>query len=201
MTKLKYFFEKDITVAIEQQLFEGKDIRLGPIDFEVDPAVESGWTHDLRYLRAIGRELARPLSQAMLKKKYEGIEKSMEERSLIYYTIRHKQDGGLLGFIRLDWIEWTHGAATLKMGIGEANQRSKGYGSQALNLFLHIAFVELNLYRLGAQVGTDNPGALRFFERFGFVEEVRRRKALLRDGQTYDLIMLGLLRDEWNPGE
>ena len=184
-------------MAIEQQLFEGETIRLGPIDFDKDPEVESRWTHDLGYLRMLGRELARPLSQAQLKKKYESIEKGMEEHNLIYYTIRRKEDNHLLGFIRLDWIEWTHGAASLKMGIGDAQERGKGYGSQALRLFLRFAFDELNLYRLTAMVGEDNQQAVAFFQKFGFVEEVRRRKALLRDGQTYDLLMLGLLKDEW----
>ncbi len=184
-------------MAIEQQLFEGKTIRLGPIDFDKDPEVESRWTHDLSYQRMLGRELARPLSQAQLKKRYEAIEKGMEEHNLIYYTIRRKEDNGLLGFIRLDWIEWNHGAAALKIGIGDAQERGKGYGSQALGMFLRFAFDELNLYRLSATVGEDNPGAIAFFQKYGFVEEVRRRKALLRDGQTYDLLMLGLLKDEW----
>lgn len=185
-------------MAIEQQLFEGETIRLGPIDFDKDPEVESRWTHDLSYLRMLGRELARPLSPAQQKKKYEAIEKGMEERNLIYYTIRRKEDGGLLGFIRLDWIEWTHGAAALKMGIGDEQERGKGYGSQALRQFLYYTFEELNLYRLSATLGEDNPRGINFFQKFGFVEEVRRRKALLRDGQTYDLLMLGLLRDEWS---
>jgi RimJ/RimL family protein N-acetyltransferase len=184
-------------VAIEQQLLEGKELRLGPIDYEKDPEVESRWTHDLSYMRCLKPELARPLSAALLKKKYEGIEKAMEERRLIYYTIRRKEDGGLLGFIRLSWIEWTHGAATLLMGIGDPQERGKGYGSQALGLFLRIAFTELNLYRLTANIGADNPRAVAFFQKFGFVEEVRRRQALLRDGQVYDWLMLGLLRDEW----
>ena len=184
-------------MTIEQQLFEAADIRLGPIDFEKDPEVESRWTHDLSYLRMLSRDLARPLSQAQLKKKYEGIEKGMEERNLIYYTIRRKEDNELLGFIRLDWIEWTHGAATMKMAIGDASERGKGYGSQALRLFLYYAFEELNLYRLTVTLGEDNPRGVSFFNKFGFGEEVRRRKALLRDGQTYDLLMLGLLKDEW----
>lgn len=184
-------------MPIEQQLFEGTDIRLGPIDFERDPQVESRWTHDLSYMRMLGRELARPLSQAQLKKKYEAIEKEMEERKLIYFTIRRKDDSELLGFIRLDWIEWTHGGAALRMGIGDASERGKGYGSQVLRMFLRFAFEELNLYRLTVSVGEDNPRGIRFFQKFGFVEEVRRRKALLRDGQTYDMLMFGLLKNEW----
>jgi RimJ/RimL family protein N-acetyltransferase len=184
-------------MTIEQQLFEGETIRLGPIDYEKDPAVESRWTHDLSYLRMVGRDLARPLSPAQVKKKYEAIEKGMEERNLIYYTIRRKEDNELLGFIRLDWIEWTHGAASLKMAIGDFSERGKGYGSQVLRLFLCYAFDELNLYRLTATLSEDNPRGVSFFKKFGFVEEVRRRKALLRDGQTYDLLMLGLLKHEW----
>jgi len=184
-------------MTIEQQLFEGETIRLGPIDYEKDPAVESRWTHDLSYLRMVGRDLARPLSPAQVKKKYEAIEKGMEERNLIYYTIRRKEDNELLGFIRLDWIEWTHGAASLKMAIGNLSERGKGYGSQVLRLFLCYAFDELNLYRLTATLSEDNPRGVSFFKKFGFVEEVRRRKALLRDGQTYDLLMLGLLKHEW----
>ena len=184
-------------MTIEQQLFEGENIRLGPIDFDKDPEVESRWTHDLSYLRTLSRDLARPLSQAQLKKKYEAIEKGMEEHNLIYYTIRRKDDNGLLGFIRLFWIEWSHGAAQLQIGIGDAAERGQGYGSQALRLILRFAFEELNLYRLTAVVGEDNPRGVNFFQKFGFVEEVRRRQALLRDGQTYDLLMLGLLKDEW----
>ena len=184
-------------MTIEQSLFDATDIRLGPIDHEKDPEVESRWTHDLSYLRMLSRDLARPLSQAQLKKKYEGIEKGMEEHNLIYYTIRRKEDNGLLGFLRLDWIEWSHGAAQLKMGIGDAAERGKGYGSQALRLLLRFAFDELNLYRLTVTLSEDNPHGIDFFKKFGFVEEVRRRRALLRDGQTYDLLMLGLLKDEW----
>jgi RimJ/RimL family protein N-acetyltransferase len=50
---------------------------------------------------------------------------------------------------------------------------------------------------MSAVVGEDNPGALRFFVKHGFVEEVRRRKALFRDGQAWDSIHLGILQREW----
>jgi RimJ/RimL family protein N-acetyltransferase len=103
----------------------------------------------------------------------------------------------MLGFTRLEWIEWTHGTCSLKIAIGDPVERNKGFGSDALHLIMRFAFSELNLYRLSAVVGDDNQPGLRFFKRHGFVEEVRRRKSLLRDGQTWDLIHLGLLRDEW----
>ena len=191
-------------MSIDTQLFEGKFIRLAPIDHDKDPEVESRWTHDLSLLRALWRMPAMPLSVAQMKKKYEAIEKQVEEsKNMFYFTIRGKEDGRLLGFVRIEGIEWTHGTANLKLAIGDPADRGKGYGSEALQLMLRFAFSELNLYRLSAMVGEDNPQALKFFLKFNFVEEVRRRKALQRDGQTWDSIHLGLLRAEWlaNNGE
>jgi RimJ/RimL family protein N-acetyltransferase len=54
------------------------------------------------------------------------------------------------------------------------------------------------LHRVGASVPGYNAGALRFFTRFGFVEEVRRREALLLHDQRYDDVWFGLLRSEWS---
>ena len=192
-------------MTIETQLFEGKLIRLAPIDHEKDPEVESRWTHDLTLMRSLSQKAAMPLSVAQMKKRYEAIEKEVDEsKKLFHFTIRSKADDRLLGFVRIEWIEWTHGTGNLKMAIGDQADRSKGYGSEALRLILRFAFSELNLYRLTAIFGSDNLGALNFLQKFGFVEEVRRRKALMRDGQTWDVIHMRLLRDEWlaaNPAE
>jgi RimJ/RimL family protein N-acetyltransferase len=185
-------------MSIDTQLFEGKLIRLAPIDHEKDPEVESRWTHDLELMRSLSQKAAMPLSVAQVKKRYEAIEKEVDEsKKLFHFMIRSQQDERLLGFARIEWIEWTHGTGSLRLAIGDAQDRGKGYGSEALELMLHYAFNELNLYRLSATVGGDNPGAMRFFTRHGFVEEVRRRKALLRDGQEYDMVHYGILREEW----
>jgi RimJ/RimL family protein N-acetyltransferase len=97
----------------------------------------------------------------------------------------------------LQWIEWTHGSGHLQLAIGSPDDRGKGYGGEALKLILGFAFGELNLYRLTVSIGEDNPRAIRFFQKAGFLEEVCRRKALVRMGKTYDLVMLGLLSGDW----
>ena len=192
-------------MTIQTQLFEGKLIRLAPIDHEKDAEVQARWTNDPDFLHALGGEPARPVSPAQMKKKFEAIEKQLEEsKNSFYFTIRSLDDNRLLGFVRLDWIEWTHSTGNLRMAIGDAAERGKGYGSEALRLVLRFAFDELNLYRLSAALGEDNPAGLRFFERHGFTQEVRRRQALQRGGKFWDAIHLGLLEDEWrqhNPQE
>jgi RimJ/RimL family protein N-acetyltransferase len=145
-------------MSIDTQLFEGKLICLAPIDHEKDPEVESRWTHDLSLMRALSRQPAMPLSVAQIQKKYEAIEKEVDEsKRLFHFTIRNKEDGRLLGFVRIEGIEWTHGIGSLKLAIGDPAERNKGYGSEALQLILRFAFSELNLYRLSAFVGGDSP--------------------------------------------
>ncbi len=183
---------------ISKSLYEGERICLAHIDHEKDPEIESKWTHDAAYLRMLSPEPARPLSAAKLKKQYEAIEKEMEEkRNLFYFTIRLRPDDRLIGFARLDWIEWTNGNGYLRMGIGEAEERGKGYGTEALQLLMRYAFHELNLHRLTAVVPEYNPVAVHIVQKAGFTEEVRRRQALDRDGRRWDLLHFGILRQEW----
>lgn len=184
--------------TIETQLFEAQDVRLGPIDLETHPAVESRWTHDAEFMRLMELKPIRPLSPAMVKKQYEAIEKEMEEqKNLFYFTIRAREDDRLIGKALIEYVDWSNGNGYIRLGIGEAESRRKGYGSQALSMLLRYAFGELNLFRVTAVVPAYNEGTIHLFQKFGFMEEVRRRKALFRDGEFWDVIGFGLLNAEW----
>jgi RimJ/RimL family protein N-acetyltransferase len=183
---------------IQTQLFESQDLRLGPIDHEKDPAIESRWTHDSEFMRLMETNPARPMSAATVKKQYEKLEKQIEEdKNLYHFMIRAKEDDHLIGKAVLQRIEWTNGNCFLQVGIGSAEDRRKGYGTQALQMLLRFAFAELNLFRVTAVVPEYNEGALALLQKFGFTQEVCRRSALERDGRRWDLYVFGLLRDEW----
>jgi RimJ/RimL family protein N-acetyltransferase len=186
----------DMDIGIS--LFEGRSICLAPIDHDKDAEIESRWTHDPEYLRLLNTEPARPASLAQIKKRNEAIEKDAEEnKNLFHFTIRMRADDRLIGFARIQWIEWTNGNGWVKMGIGSPSDRGQGYGSETLRLLLRYAFAELNLFRLSAFAPEYNPVALHIFKKAGFVQEVCRRQALNRDGRRWDLVYLGLLREEW----
>lgn len=185
-------------MKIEEPLFVSKHVCLAPIDHDQDPEIESRWTHDGEYLQLVSMEPARPLSPAQLREKYEKIEKEIEEsKSLYYFTIRMRTDDRLIGFSKLYWIEWSSGTGFVELGIGDEGDRCKGFGTEALNMLLRYAFAELNLHRLTALVPDYNIAAKRLFGKCGFVEEVRRRQALDRFGQRWDLLHLGILSREW----
>lgn len=183
---------------IQTQLFEGKDIRFGPIDHEKDPEIESKWTHDSEFMRMMSINPARPMSAAMLKKQYEKIEKQIDDdKNFYYFAIRAKEDDRLIGKAMIQEIEWTNGIGWIHLGIGSAEDRGKGYGTQAVGILLRFAFAELNLFRISARVPEYNDTAIALLKKFGFVEEVRHRQALNRDGRRWDLMVFGLLNTEW----
>lgn len=183
---------------IQTQLFEGQDIRFGPIDYEKDPEIESRWTHDSEFMRLMETTPARPLSAAMIRKQYEKLEKQVEEdKNFFHFMIRARADDRLMGKASIQRIEWANGNGFIHLGIGAAEDRRKGYGTQALRMLLRFAFAELNLFRVTAIVPEYNEGAIALLQKFGFVQEVRRRKSLERDGRRWDLYLFGLLSEEW----
>ena len=120
-----------------------------------------------------------------------------EEKNLFYFTIRAREDDRFIGKALVEWIDWANGNGFIRLGIGAPEDRRKGYGSQALSMLLRYAFSELNLFRVTAVTPAYNDGAIRLFQKFGFVEEIRRRKAINRDGEFWDLVSFGLLNAEW----
>lgn len=183
---------------IQTQLFEGQAVRFGPIDHEKDPAVESKWTHDSEFMRLYDLDAARPMSAAMVKKKYEKLEKEIEEeKNLFYFAVRAREDDRLIGKAMLHRIEWANGNGWIELAIGAAEDRRKGFGTQVLRMLLRFAFAETNLFRVTARVPEYNQAAIGLLKKFGFVEEVRRRQAVDRDGRRWDLLVFGLLKDEW----
>jgi len=185
-------------LAIQTQLFEAQDVRFGPIDHETHPDIESRWTHDAEFMRLMELKPIRPLSPASVKKQYENIEKEMEEdKNLFYFTIRAREDDHLIGKAVVEWIDWANGNGFLRLGIGAEENRRKGYGSQALSMLLRYSFGELNLFRVTAVTPAYNEGAIRLLQKFGFMEEIRRRKAMHRDGEFWDIVSFGLLNSEW----
>jgi RimJ/RimL family protein N-acetyltransferase len=185
-------------MKISDPLFVAENICLAPIDHEKDAELESRWTHDAEYMRLLSLGPAMPQSAAQLKKRYVEIEKEQDEKkNLFYFTLRMRADDRLIGFARLYWISWSNRGGFIELGIGDPGDRRHGYGTEALRLLLRYAFDELNLYRLTAVIPEYNPIALHLFFNAGFVEEVRRRKALERDGKRWDVIHLGILHEEW----
>jgi RimJ/RimL family protein N-acetyltransferase len=176
-------------------LFEGNLIKLTALDPEKDADILANWTRDPEFLHLYQLEPARPLSKSQVKQKIEADEKSDNNRFL--FAIRRVIDDRMVGTALLKWIEYSNGIAWLELGIGELSDRGKGYGREALRLILGYAFDELNLHSLMIMLPEYNQSGRLLLESEGFCVEVNQRKALLRNGQRFDLLVMGLLAKTW----
>jgi RimJ/RimL family protein N-acetyltransferase len=75
--------------------------------------------------------------------------------------------------------------------------QGRGYGSEAINWALDYAFRRVGLHRVKVRGFSYNEGALRLYEKLGFVVEGRERECVWYDGKWYDVVTLGMLEGEW----
>jgi RimJ/RimL family protein N-acetyltransferase len=99
--------------------------------------------------------------------------------------------------IDLSGIDWVAGSAWVGIGIGEPADWGKGYGTDAMRILLRYAFAWLNLHRVTLNVFGYNERAVRSYIKCGFTEEGRMRQWLNRGDQRWDLIHMGILKEEW----
>lgn len=87
--------------------------------------------------------------------------------------------------------------ATLFVGIGEANDRRKSFGSEASRLICEYGFFFRNLHSIKVEVHEYNQAARRMYERLGFKTVGRLRGSNLLNNRRYDEIIMDLLRNEF----
>ena len=183
---------------IETPLYESRLARLAPLDPDRDAETISRWSHDPRYLWQIDDAPAYPLSIESAKKQIvEGHKAEDAPLGGYSFAIRRRESDELVGLARIADIQWTNGTGRLILGAGDPAAFDDGVVAGALGLVLHYAFAELNLYRLEAVSAEPNTQTIHALQQAGFIVEVRRRQAIVRNGRRRDMLQLGLLRDEW----
>jgi len=117
------------------------------------------------------------------------------------YWIELKESGEVIGGIGLSDIKEETGIGTIGYWLGIAHHR-KGYGSEALEAVITLAFRKLRLRRLEAGVFTGNPSSGVLLEKFCFKLEGMKRQAMKckADGIIKDEYIYGLLNSEYKYG-
>jgi RimJ/RimL family protein N-acetyltransferase len=83
-------------------------------------------------------------------------------------------------------------------GIGLLPEaRGHGYGTTAIAQLVSFGFVRSNLRRIHLQAIASNAAAIRSYEKAGFVIEGRQREHAWVRGSYEDIVLMGILRSEW----
>ena len=82
--------------------------------------------------------------------------------------------------------------------IGEESARGKGYAKAATELILAYGFEKLMLHRIYLTVMADNYPAISAYKHCGFQQEGLMRDEYLRLDGYVDIIMMAILKEDWN---
>jgi len=171
-------------------MFEHAGVRIRPIEerdlpamveLRADPAV---WTF-LGDIEMIGLERQREWF------------KSLQHRVDRRYYILGTGALDFIGVVRTDEIDVTNRSMRVGGDILTKYQ-GKGYGTRMFQLIRRYCFDYLNMNRLWLLVLENNKVALSLYRKAGFVEEGRQRKAIFRDGEYLDYLMMSILRSEYD---
>ncbi len=184
-------------IHFSESLLTGERVRLALIDEEKDLPEVNSWNQDSEYFRLSNGESARfrPVSTE------RDLLRDEMKHGYYYFAIRTIADDQLIGVIDVGAIDWISGNCWLAIGIGPREFWGRGYGTEAMALMVKYAFWGLNLKRVTLNVFAYNERAVRCYLKTGFQIEGRMREFIHRDGKRYDLVFMGLLREEWEQAQ
>lgn len=128
---------------------------------------------------------------------FEKISATSSEMFLIFEV---KNEHGLwekIGYIRFSDIDRINSSICVGADV-HMDQRGKGYGTIIYKLIFSLCFEQWNMNRVWLLAIDYNKIALSLYHKIGFVEEGVQRKAIFRNGNYHDYIMMSILKDEYN---
>lgn len=168
--------------------WRGRGVALAPLDVD-DAELVHAWRADPVAAHEIGMW---PRSLSAVR---ERIERDRDEHDRDDFLVL-LPDGTPIGHIALFDQDLVDGTAEILLML-DPDHRGQGYGVDAVDALVDLAFGELPMHCVQTVTHTTNTAALDVLARAGFVQEGVRRSACLHRGRRYDVAVLALLRDEW----
>ncbi len=172
----------------------GERVRLRPIEREDLPRFVE-WFSDPEVRHYLGMPL--PFSLAQEERWFENMQERLEKQELVMLTIETSK-GAHIGNISLFDINWKDRQAELGITIGDKDYWNQGYGTDATQTMLRVAFDNLNLHRVSLRVHADNVRGIRCYEKAGFQREGKLRESVFRGGVYHDMVLMSILKSEYN---
>jgi RimJ/RimL family protein N-acetyltransferase len=174
-------------------MLQGERVRLRGISRDDLPRLWE-FNNDLAVELAGGGDPPYPQSLARLQAEFDQ-EAAKGGRDATRFAI--EVDGKCVGACALFHPDATAQTCELGIGIGDKDYWGRGYGRDCVRVLLKYAFRYLNYRRVWLRVHGRNERAIRTYRACGFVEEGRQRAHVWSDGALDDLVLMGILRDEW----
>lgn len=174
-------------------MFQGEKVFIRPMALEDLPHIMR-WRNDGELARYIWPGVPTPTPLA---KQREWYDEMLADESKKVFTICESTEQIPIGVIGLSNLNSKNQSGYLFIWIGESAYWGKGFGSEAIVLFLGYCYRILNMRRIILEVYDYNERAIRAYEKVGFVKEGKVRRSLFKDGRYVDEYIMSMLKDEY----
>ncbi len=128
------------------------------------------------------------------------IEHHRQQKDEVLWVIAEGETDACLGHVGLYKVDHRTGTAEFAILLGERSRHGKGIGTACTAFACEYGFRQLNLRRIYLEVLADNERAASLYRKLGFKDEGRLREHQYKDGRYVDVLVMGLLRDEFKLG-
>ena len=163
-----------------------------------DLTVVHKWQNDEEIMRLARSFLDHVISKEALEAEFAR-ELKGEDAGRRAYIIEEKstRKPGGWATIRIQQFRRRMTGADVGLALGEKTAWNRGYGTETAKLLLDEVFRQLTLHRAEWWTYAENNGSVQLAKRPGFKEEPRLRDAVFFDNRYHDLVVLGLLKQEF----
>jgi RimJ/RimL family protein N-acetyltransferase len=167
-------------------------VALTPLDESCIPRMV-GWVNDVALMRFVGMP-----GNFSTEQEREWLVRMRNSVSDMVLGIIRCDTGEHIGNVGLHGISAVHHHAEYGICLGEKSSWGQGFGTSAGRLILDYGFNQRNLARIFLRVLGFNERGIRSYDKLGFALEGRQRRHVWVDGAYHDMVLMGLLRDEFN---
>ncbi|WP_043930738.1 GNAT family N-acetyltransferase [Bacillus sp. EB01] len=106
-------------------------------------------------------------------------------------------DGKLIGTVSYYWEHKPSLWLEAGIVIYDPAYWNGGYGTEAFKLWIDQLFETMAIHRIGYTTWSGNKRMIKVGEKLGMTMEARIRKARIYNGEFFDSIKMGILKEEW----
>jgi ribosomal-protein-alanine N-acetyltransferase len=166
------------------RLLEGKNINLRLLEKD-DLLFYVNWFNDPSFFGEYN-----PLIQATRAELEKEYDTDPSERKRFFIEKKDQTKIGIIGVFPVGDL-WEIGYSLIQ------SERGKGYGTEAVTIFVDYLFLSRDLIRIQAKTDLRNVASQRILEAIGFKKEGTIRRSMFIHGEWKDLELYSILREEW----
>jgi RimJ/RimL family protein N-acetyltransferase len=159
---------------------------------DIDVALR--YSEDAELRRLITSGVPFPIRREDAVKWYERLPSDGDNHT---FAIEDLETGRYIGDCNTSGADRKNNVVSIGLGIDDKTLWGKGYGTDALRVLVRFIFKEMNFNKIKLEVFSYNQRAIKSYIKCGFTQEAVQRQEQYAGGKYHDVIVMGLLREEW----